>query len=426
MELYGLILIEFIFFIISYKMFDNDIIAPPVMTFLVVLIGTIMVIPSVEIWQTHISTKTIFVISLGSIFILMGSLLSKQTFGKRNINIQRQEMKVIHCSRIMEMIFLLGSLTFTILYLLEAIRVGSLLGGSGFGAIAYMKNEYISDHTEIRMNMVIRQGFKIVMLFSYISVFLFSNNVLVLKEKLIRNICYLVSIACGCAITIFSGSRTEMLRILSAMLLCYSILIREQKGWKRKENSKSILKIIKKFAIPSLIVIIVAFASRAIVKMENVATSGISSILSYVSYYLGSPVQVLNLKLEYFDGMDELLFGTSVTIPEFVYLGNLNYGGNVATIFESVIGFNGLVKMVLFLFLIFFIGTSMYYHLYGSYSSMNRNRFLVSYAYIYFAFTMSYYANCFYLLIMFSNYIVLIFLYVSFKFLLKTKIRLHR
>lgn len=425
MELYGLILIECIFFIISYKIFDNDIIAPPVMTFLVVLIGTIMVIPSIEIWQTRISTKTILVISMGSVFILLGSLLSKRIYAKRNIYAQRHEMKsIIHCSRFIEMVFLLGSLILTILYLLEAIRVGNALGGSGFGAIAYVKSGYLSDHTEVRMNMIIRQGFKIVMLFSYISVFLFSNNVLVLKEKLMRNICYLVSIFCGCAITIFSGSRTEMLRIMSAMLLCYSILIREHNGWKRKENSKSTLIIIRKFMFPFLAVIILAFVSRTIVKTKNVATSDISSILSYLSYYVGSPIQVLNQKLEYFDGVGELWFGTNAAIPNFVYLGKLNYGGNVATIFEGIVVFNGLVKMILFLFFMYFIGTNMYYRLYGSYSSMYRNRYLVVYAYMYFVFLMSYYGNCCLRLFMFSNYIVLILLYVSFKFLLTTKIRL--
>ena len=426
MELYILILIEFIFFIVTYMMFDNDIVSPPVVTSFVLLVGTILIIPSIEIWETVISKETILVIFSGFISITIGAFSAKILAKRKYIEAPSREMEAIHCSRSIEYIILLLSVMLTILYLFEAIRVGTTYGGTGFAAIGYTKNAYFTDIAGSRMNMVIRQGFKVVMVFSYISAFLFANNVLVLGERIKRNWCYFIALLCGCAITIFSGSRTEILRIISTVIVCYSILLRERKYWNQKENSKSVIRIAKKFSPILLITVVIAFASRAVVKTEGTGGTELSNVVSYLSYYLGSPIQVLNNKLEYFASIKELWFGSSSAIPEFVYLGKLNYGGNVTSIFGSIVTYNGLIRMIPYLFLLYFLGTAMYYRLYGTYSSARRNRNLVMYAYIYFIFSMSYYSNCFAMLFEFSNYIILIVLAICFKPLLRLRIKIRR
>lgn len=424
MSLYILIFVEFVFLILMYGSFDRDIISPPVISTLTILIGTIFVIPSSEIWHTSISENTFTVIITGFVVMWLSSVFAKILFKKRKINRTKQSMKLIHCCKFIERVICIFSIVLTALYLWDAVRVGTLNGGGGgLASIAYMKSAYMNDNGE-RMNPVIRQGFKVVMMFAYISCLLFANNVLVLKEKFTKNIAYFIAIICGAIITLASGSRTEILRILSALLLCYSILTREHGGWKVKENTRSFIQVVRKFTPVILLFAVVAFSSKAFVKTEGTATSNILSIGDYLSYYVGSPIQVLNDKLAYFRNLDELVFGTTSQIPVFTYLGNLDYGGNVATLFGYILVFteyNGLLIMTALLFLNYFIGTALYYKIYGSHTSEKRNFGMVLYSYVYYIFVMSFYSCTALSLFYVSNILLFLLIIILYKPIVKIK-----
>lgn len=416
MNLYLLIFGEFILYIVMYYAFEQDVFSPPVITSLVMLLATILVLPSVDVWNVVISNLTMTVIFVGLIVVGLSSLCAKAIFQRKPEAQAGTSLVITHCSRSMENAIAILSIVLTLLYLVDAIRAGNANGGpGGLGSIAYMKTAYM-EGSGAHMNPIIRQGFKVVMFFAYISCFLFANNVMVLHEKARRNAAYLIAFICGMAITLFSGSRTEILRIISALLLCYSILSRERSGWKRRANKLTAWNAVKKF-IPLLVIFaLVAFASRTFVKLETVGTStDITSPLQYLSYYVGSPIQVLNIKLGYLHGIDQILFGTTTAIPTFVYLGSLNYGGNVGTLFGTAYSLHGISGMCLFLTLAYFIGCGFYYKLIGTCSMMKRNLGLVAFAYMYFVFTMSYYSNCVGLLFDFSNFALLVLILLLFK-----------
>lgn len=422
MSLYLLILLEFILFIITYQMFNQDFMSPPVMTLLVVLLGTIMVIPSVELWNVEIEETTYWVVFIGIITLIFSSYFAKVCFKREKVMLPHSPT-VIHFSKSAERVIAFLCVVLTALYVIDALRVGRSYGGEGLGAIAMMKNAYMTGATGGRMNIFIRQGFKVVMALGYLSCIPFAMNVLICREKLRKNVSYFVAIVAEAVITIFSGSRTEILRIVSALLLSYVVLYRESKGWSRK--SASLKNIIRKFLPILAVVLIIAFVSRTFVKTSGVATSDITSVILYASFYVGSPIQVLNIKLSYFDGIKELLFGTNSEIPVFVYLGNLNYGGNVDTIFGSIVTYNGLLKMVLYLFLVFFIGSAFYYKIYGTCTSYKRNLGLALFAYCYFVFTMSYYSVCTSLLLQFSNVTIFLLIWAFYILLVRVKIKVR-
>ena len=286
-----------------------------------------------------------------------------------------------------------------------------------------MKAAYMSGSQGPKMNALIRQGFKVVMALAYISTYYFVNNVLIMKEKVRKNLTYLISFVCGCVITIFSGSRTEILRLVSALILDYVVLTRLNSGYNSSKNKIGIIDIIKRFAPVLIVGVIAGFLSRGVVKTANTGGSDITSIIGYVSYYIGSPIQVLNIKLTYFSNIKELLFGTQNSIPEFVYLGRLDYGGNVATIFGSCIHYNGLINMVIYLLIVYFIGTSIYYRLYHVNSSKKRkSRNIIVFSYCYFVFTMAYYSICTSVLLEFSNILILILLLILYRVLRRVKL----
>lgn len=426
MSLYLLLIIEIGFLLLSLCIFKGDYIAPPVITCVMIFIGTCAVIPSVELWNVKIKNFLLIVYIIGYCTIIFSSLVAKKILKVRFRTMLKQftpQMNVIHCKQSMEIIFLFGSILLTLLYLYDAIRVGTINGGRGFGAIAYMKAGYTIEGM-VKMNLIIRQGFKIVMLFTYISTFLVGHNCIVLNEGVKKNFAYIVSIVCGCAITIFSGSRTDVLRIISALLFCSSFSIREKNGWRTKENRKFFRKIIIKLLPIICVAIVIAFTSRVIVKTTGTATSSINSMVGYLSYYIGSPVQVLNVKLDYFQNINELFFGTNSTFPNFVYLGHLNYGGNAQGLFGSVVPCNGLIRMFLYLFIMYFVGTYLYYKLYGTYSSKKRNKYLILYAYAYFVFTLSFYADGVPMLLLPSNFSVILAIFVLYKLIMYSGLKI--
>lgn len=428
MNLWVLILIEFLFLAVSYAIFDGDLFSPPVITVLVVLIGTVLVVPSYQLWNVDIKDQTIITIILGCLCCCSGGIIAKLVRFKnapRNCsNSSNERLVVLHWHKSMESVVLITIFLLTVLYIYDALRVGRLYGGSGMGAIGYMKAAYVFGSQGPKMNVFIRQGFKVVMAVSYIGTYYFVNNVLILKEKVQKNITYLISFICGCTITIFSGSRTEILRLISAMILDYVVLARINSGYYIGKGKIGIIDIVKRFAPVLIVGVIVGFLSRGVVKTANTGGSDITSIIGYVSYYIGSPIQVLNIKLTYFSNIKELLFGTQNSIPEFVYLGRLDYGGNVATIFGSCIHYNGLINMVIYLLIVYFIGTSIYYKLYHVNSSEKRkSRNIIVFSYCYFVFTMAYYSICTSVLLEFSNILILILLLILYRILRRVKLK---
>ena len=427
MNLWILIALETVFLVLAYILFDGDYFAPPVMTIAVVLIGTMMVIPSYQLWNVRISSQTIAVIVTGFVCCCVGGCIAKQIIRASKTQSKRIECTFIHWHKSMESTALFITILLTLLYMYDALRVGRLYGGSGLGAIGYMKAAYMSGSQGPKMNIFIRQGFKVVMALAYISTYYFVNNVFIMKEKVSKNLTYLISFVCGCVITIFSGSRTEIVRIITALILDYVVLTRLNSGYNSSKNQIGIIDIIKRFAPVLIVGVIAGFLSRGVVKTANTGGSDITSIIGYASYYIGSPIQVLNIKLTYFSTIKELLFGTQNSIPEFVYLGRLDYGGNVATIFGSCIQYNGLIKMMLYLLIVYSIGTGFYYHLY-SYTANTRRcgRRTIVYSYCYFIFTMAYYSICTIVLLQASNLIILFLIIFFYRVLQKFAIRFGR
>lgn len=422
MGLYILLIVELFMIMLTLTLFDFDILAPSVITNVVFFIATVFVIPSSEIWEVNIGSHTILTVLCGLIIIAISSFTAKMVSLKTGHPKKKgSTISLAHCHVTMERVLAISSVILTSLYLVDALRVGSSYGGVGLNAIGYMKEAYISNATGLRMNGIIRQGFKIVMAFAYFSAFIFANNCLVQRESFRKNISYIISFLCGCLITIFSGSRAEILRLLSALLVSYSFIYREKNKWSLNSNRTSLSAIAKKFSIPTLLLILAAFLSRSIVKIGGTGGTDISSIIQYASFYIGSPIQVLNIKLGYFDSFKELIFGTKTSIPEFVYLGGLDYGGNVATILGSCISCNGLINMAIYLSIVYFIGNFVYYRLCGTTSSLSRNRAVILFSYIYFVFTMSYYSEGPRVLLQTSNLLILVIIYFAYSILLKYK-----
>lgn len=390
----ALIIIEFIILGLNLRVLRNDLLSPATISSLGFIAATIFAFFCIDIWSLQLSWQTFIVIVSGLLMMTIGELAGvKIRIGKKQSIIGEKQSRYIYISSLTQVIFTVSIMIATLLYVYDAIRVGTRLGGSGFQAVAYMKEAY-TDGGSQRMNVIIRQLFKVVVGSAYISCYLLANNCFIFKEKLTKNIGHLMVILCGIFITIASGSRTDVLRIFSAFIFDYSVLTRLNGSRSRRENKLANKKIIKRVIPLAFIVAIIVFASRTIVKTSDVLTSGITSGIYYIAYYIGSPIAVLNIKIQLVFSNGGFLLGSNVEVPEFVYLGRLNYGGNVGTFFMTSLLSHGWFYMLLHTFAVYFVESFLYKKIFkGKLSKINHCYYIVICSSWYYACTMSYYGD---------------------------------
>jgi hypothetical protein len=393
-----LLSIEMLMIIINLKIYKNDILSPSTISSITFFVATLFALYCADVWELTISRKTNIVITVGLITMTIGEYIGR----KIRVSIEKKLAYSINTDRRIPTIFMkqykknlvmVAVIACMGLYAVNAYQVGLINGGNGLNAFAYMKNAYMTS-TGSTMNPIIRQGYKIVMSAAYISCFIFSNNCLVRHDGLKKNWQYIVVLVCGFIITIVAGARTEILRIVSALLLDYTLLWRLNAGGNSRVNKQSSKVVIRKAVPLILLVIVIAYASRAIVKVSNVATTSIDSIVYYMAYYIGSPIAVLNTKLEMAFENVGLLFESKNTVSQFVYLGSLDYGGNVGTILQTSVLKSGLFYMIIWILLIYIAGGFIYRKI-TSYKEINMNTSLliILFSNWYYVFSMAYYSD---------------------------------
>ena len=390
--------IEIFFVLLNINILKRDILSPASITSLGILAATFFSYLEEDSWDIQLDTITIIVIFCGLLIASFSEDCLKRRikifgFGKAESLYVKNNFCIN--KRIYNCLLTICFISFC-LYIYNAYRVGISNGGVGLNAFAYMKNAYLTGNGN-RMNPIIRQGYKLVMAMAYISAFCVVYNIVLCKIKFKENIIYILSIIMGVIITIASGSRTEMLRIVFAVLLDFSIVWRESKKWEKNINKKSNRFIIGK-AIPFVLMIVfVAFFSKTVVKTADVELSATKSVIYYVAYYIGSPIAVLNTKLTTGFYSSNILFPARNNVNTFVYLGKLNYGGNVSTLFGNKMLECGLIGLVSYVFLIYILFGYFYnVYLLNSYSSYRRNRMVIVYSFFYYVVAMAYYSDCFY------------------------------
>lgn len=410
---------ELILFILVFLIFNRDIASLSVISIFVILIETLFTIYSIDNWQIVFNFNTVIVVIIGMLTMIFAEFISKIISKKNYISSNSsQEIQYIDINKKKLFLVVILDILFTFLYYWEVKKLGGALGYEGAASFGGVKNSYITGTQGAGMNIIIRQSFKFVVASAYIHFFILVNNFFARKEKAKAIYIHMIPIICGCLIIIFSGSRSDILRIFSAGMLYFIILFGEKNQWK-KNSSKKFLKI----SIPLIVLIAVIFSAvKFMVKTEDTTTNNINGVINYVAFYVGSPLEVLNIKIQ--DGGGDVLKLNNSNISEFVYLDyDSGIGGNVSTIFGRSLIENGLLGMIVYIFLLYFIFGYIYHRkLKYSKSSYQRNKLLIIYSFFYFIFTMSYYSDCFYLTIDVSGLLTLLCIYLIYFFHFKISV----
>ena len=383
------IFVELACIIFCLKKNKNDIFLPSIMAQISLFIGTILAAFYISRWNDTLAENTAVVIAAGFLTLTIVASLSKPVLTKKkSYKLFTYNEKIVKIATFISVIC-------AILYGYNAYKVGLMAGGKGLNAFAYMKESYLNAG-ELHMNVFIRQGFKVIIAISYVNILIVAKNLLEKKKTKTNKYC-LISVICAIVVTIFSGSRTEILRVLSSLIIIFSVLYRDKYGWSFKTNKKTYRNMIKKFSPFIFLLFVMIFATRTMVKTTDEEISKMTSIIDYFLYYFASPIEVLNKKIQMVFSRGGILFATEQSreiLSSHVYLSNLNYGGNVGTMLATVLS-SGLIGMIIYYFVVYIIFDTIYKtYIYSKDSTFRRDEFLLIFSTFYFVPIMSFYSNC--------------------------------
>lgn len=397
--------IEALFCIISYVHTNGVIVQPTFLSFLVLVVSTVFGIIGNAMWKVEISFAAITVVVAGFSMMFLADVIAKKMVKQYKYRENRICSEIIIDKNKVRFVVAV-ILILTLLYCFDILRAGATLGKSGLSAIYAVKRDRSGT------NLLIRQGVKIVMAAAFIHSFFFVNNYMILHIRTRENLMHLVPVACGAICCIFTSVRTDILRILTAIVVNYCILLFQSKKWKRKSNRKFIKQILP----IAVVVALMLTAVRFVVKGTANATSNSYGMLQYIAYYVGTPIVVLGSKLT--DGIinyrgnvwGEMTFNQGWFFLKRIGLfsnvslhsGSANVWideskaitANVDTIFGPPMIDFGILGMAIYIFLLYFVLNRFFYkYLYKTQSGKKRDKKLIIYSYLATIASMSYYTN---------------------------------
>lgn len=353
-----------------------DYTCPSFITLIMFILSTISYIYNFENWNVELNGMTVVIMISGLFTVVFVEALVRDNYLKRYNNKENHGFLRVESEepwvkdRIMKWLIFISSILMMLIYVREVRTIGHSLNlANMISSIGAVKNsEY---HTSALATICLRIGYAMANLYAFI----FCHNVILSHESFIKNVYLLISAVAGVVSSFFSGSRSLMFGTIFSFIFYYIIFNRVKKGWKEVKIGKYL-----KYIIPVMVLFLAIFyVSRSIVKNREYNTSAID----YITYYLGNSQQLLNLSTFYdnvfnieskYPGLytfqflyNELSGFGLVSLPTRVsspFL-NLDTGvltrGNVYTLFGEPYHDFGLIGMLVYVALFYFIVSHYYY-----------------------------------------------------------------
>lgn len=395
----------------AWHKFNKVFFSPSFYTLSVFAVSTFLCIYCVNFWQIHFYSITFFVIGIGLAVIVFAETIC---FKKKNrVSSDRFLFKL---PSLVKIGLSTGCVLATFLYYKEIEKIGLSHSMGMNEAIANVKEDW--EFYEKQFNPFIRQGYKLVMGVAYCFTFIFVNNYNICKQKLKETFWYILPLLCGIIINLISGSRGDMIRMLLLFLFAYYICKWQSTGWKI-QPSKQIIKI----ALPSFVLVLsIFFMARLFVKVDVEHQKNIGGPVEYLSYYIGSSIQIFNIHVEQLQEHSDINASSSFGVSSFggIYsllqnfdlinkndiklhkvgvgyeeLGGLSEAsGNVDTFCMPICGFWTLWNVYIYIFVIYYIISYYFYRniLYERFSIKYMKNFVV-FSFFFYEVEMSFYSD---------------------------------
>lgn len=280
-----------ILLIISYLVFDKDLLAPPTAVSLVFLFGTLCCFYNEKKWGLGglgFSPKSLALIAAGIIATIIGGIIGVclsnfPKIGSFSFSHVRTKAPVIYVSMIKTIVVIIIQLI-TIYLALSHVR--NVAGNSNWlSAVARYRDltTNVVDDESIRMPFLTRNLKEFSWMLGFVYAYIVGNNLISSKKKITMNwipvILYTIT-------TFMLGDRSNAIRLCVVLLVTAYTVHKRSVGWKSSRETK---KMIRGMVLAVVAIGAVFSASREIVGRESNLDP-----LSYVTFYAGSPIAVLN------------------------------------------------------------------------------------------------------------------------------------
>lgn len=429
-----MLVFEIILLCFSYYVTCRDILAPSVLTLLVFVGSTICIIYNHEYWDVDYEPRTMMIVLTGLTTAVLADLCARLLQKHRRIRIEESDVRPIYPKKILNIV-VLCILTFCVLiFIAQIFSLGASLGTVNLSTIGKVKGS-----TEVAVGGFPLLCYDVVLMSTFVYLYIFINNVIVCKEKNKKNLLYLYAICLGVVSVIFRGQRYPLMQFVIAGTVDLVILQRWKKGFKAIRTWTFIRK-----AMPVLVIFAVIFYMlREIVKGTTISRT----FMDYVTFYFGSSLYLFDKYLKQPNSvylMTDYLGGTTFgNFYGFLYscglvdkrvgtLGFLRIGGNTLshgneyTMFMRPYHDFGYWGMLLFVFLFYFIMGRAYYKTMFSRNHIKSKFGLMVLSYFYYLVFMSFYFAGTTLEIRPQTLGMLLFMYLMYLVLVKVKITFKR
>ena len=293
--LFVLFMFEIILFALTYFLSGQDIMAPSSIFCIMFIVSTIFCFPYIKVWEIHYSVEAFLLIVVGIFtYILAENIVRSMSMNHRKQLIEHcseretVDWPIIKIKQLTLILIILFNLLITFVYYLEIVNVVASYGFGSTNIIAAFRHISIGGSTKIEssasINRMVIHLIKIVKASGFVASFVLMSNKLGKQKK--DNVYFFIITIQSLLPGLLSGGRTEIIRLISAILVEYYILWHQKNGW-RKNNSITYVKLGAKI----LLIGIPLFYFLASV----IGRSSSGNIFYYSAVYLGSGIVLFDL-----------------------------------------------------------------------------------------------------------------------------------
>ena len=285
----SIVIIAFLF-IVSFVIFDRDLLAPPTAVALVFLAAMFCTYYNEETWGLQYSLQTTQLIASAIIATMLGGMIGVvlanfPTINRFAFSHVVEKPQVIRVNVIKTLVVIAFQLVAMILAFQHIRRLtgtsNPLLAVTQYRALTG-RNLDVNDET-MRMSSLTRNMIQASKMMGVVYAYIVGNNLVASKKKLSLN---LVPILLHTINTFMQGDRSNMIRLFVIIMVVAYTVHRRSVGWRK---SKETAKLIRRMVIAVVLIGVLFSSVRGLVGRTSE-----KDMLSYVTFYAGSPIAVLD------------------------------------------------------------------------------------------------------------------------------------
>ena len=222
-------------------------------------LGSFLLYLQSVLWEIELYNTAFFLLVYGLVTITIADLYAQKKYRKRDCDkdMEYKYISIRFCG-VLLFVYMLS----TLFYSVEIYRLGKMIGYDDLSAIGEVKANI--EELSTQMNPIVRQMYKVVTSASYIHSFIFASNVFLAKSKWMKEIKHLIPFLCTIIITLASGGRLNIYKVMIGLIFIVYMILRESSHWK-----KLYIGAMLKIGVPLLLGFVILFSSVSLIVKNN-------------------------------------------------------------------------------------------------------------------------------------------------------------